>query len=536
MTAPPAGNRLPAAPSLAESVAARVAAGVRFAGLSGTAWPASPGTPQSTGIPGGHGTSYLRQISPDPAAPPHRGQPETGALLLTAYLAAGGELDTVEAVVPAGATGYPAVTPRLGAAFWYERAVHDLFGVIPQGHPRLEPLTLPLGPGAARRPRPGEPGPVGRLEPDEHVLARHVAGKGMFTIPHGPVRSGVVESIEYLVETPGEDIPHLNMRLFYKHRGIEKRFEGMTAADGVLLAERAEGTCSVAHALAYSHAVERIAGCEPPRPARLVRVLHAELERVANHLDVAARLADAAGLAVATARFGRHKERVLRLTGQLCGSRYGRGVVIPGGVTALPGLGAADILAEAGVLERDIAADSALLMSTASFLDRLRRTGPLSQERAREHGALGPVGRASAAGEDVRRTRPYDGYPGLGLLPGEPHAAGDALARLRVRWQEVAESFHLIRQATGELAGTADEALATACPAVAGRAVGWAEAPQGEVLYDVRAEGGRIVRCWPRSASFHNLVLFHEVFAGDILTDFPFIEASFGLCVAGVAL
>ena len=56
------------------------------------------------------------------------------------------------------------------------------------------------------------------------------------------------------------------------------------------------------------------------------------------------------------------------------------------------------------------------------------------------------------------------------------------------------------------------------------------------MLYDLRVEDGRITRCRPRSASFHNLVLFHEVFAGDILTDFPFIEASFGLSVAGVAL
>ena len=69
-----------------------------------------------------------------------------------------------------------------------------------------------------------------------------------------------------------------------------------------------------------------------------------------------------------------------------------------------------------------------------------------------------------------------------------------------------------------------------------GRATGWAEAPQGEVLYDVAVQDGSITRCRPRSASFHNLVLFHEVFAGDILTDFPFIEASFGLSVAGVSL
>jgi formate hydrogenlyase subunit 5 len=66
--------------------------------------------------------------------------------------------------------------------------------------------------------------------------------------------------------------------------------------------------------------------------------------------------------------------------------------------------------------------------------------------------------------------------------------------------------------------------------------VGWAEAPQGEVIYDVSTESGQITCCQPRSASFHNLVLMHEVFAGDILTDFPFIEASFGLSVAGAAL
>ena len=236
--------------------------------------------------------------------------------------------------------------------------MHDLFGVVPEGHPRLEPLILPLAPGAGAAGRARQAGSPGRLDPDEHVLARHVAGQGLFTIPHGPVRSGVIESIEYLVETPGEDIPHLNMRVFYKHRGIEKRFEGLAAADGVLLAERVEGIASVAHALAYCHAVERIAGCEPPWPARLIRVLHAELERVANHLDVAVRLADAAGLAVATARFGWHKERVLRLVSRLCGSRYGRGVVVPGGVSGLPQVAPAELLAEIGKLERSITADS----------------------------------------------------------------------------------------------------------------------------------------------------------------------------------
>ena len=179
-------------------------------------------------------------------------KPEGRPLVLSAHVAvkgegeAGGGIDTLEAPLPPGAASYPALTPRLGAAFWYEREIHDRFGVIPEGHPRLAPL---IGPGSA----------------EDHALPRHVAGYGIFTIPHGPVRSGVMESIEYLVETPGEAIPHLNMRVFYKHRGVENRFAGMTAADGVLLAERAEGIASVAHALAFSHAVEAIAGCQPPR-------------------------------------------------------------------------------------------------------------------------------------------------------------------------------------------------------------------------------------------------------------------------------
>jgi formate hydrogenlyase subunit 5 len=460
-------------------------------------------------------------------------------LLITAQVAVPGGLLTLDAVLPAGQASYPALTPLAGAAFWYEREIHDLFGVVAEGHPRLEPLILPgpaagLPGGSAELPRPGSEHKPAAIDPDPGVLPRHTVGPGLFTIPHGPVRSGVMESIEYLVETPGEDIPHLNMRLFYKHRGIEKRFEGMHPADGVLLAERAEGVASVAHAVAYCQAVEAISGIEVPWRAALVRALHAELERLACHLDVIVRLADGAGLAVATARFGWHKERVLRLTGRLSGSRFGRTVVVPGGVSGAPQLAPAEVLAAVGELDRQLTADIRLLMGTASFLDRLRRTGPLPPDRAARHGALGPVGRASGYAEDTRQSRPYAAYDSLGLTVSS-RADGDALARLEVRVDEIAASFHLLRQAADELAEADTGPLRADWKPADGRAAGWAEAPHGELLYDVRIEDGHITRCRIRPASFHNLVLMHEVFAGDILTDFPFIEASFGLPVAGAA-
>ena len=491
--------------ALWDEVAGQVAAGRRFAGLMGT-------------------------------------QQDDG-LLLSAHLARPGQVTTSEVRLPPGARSYPALTPVLGAAFWYERELHDLFGIVPDGHPRLEPLILPQPARHGPLPRPGAAGGgagnggAGAIWPDVHAVPRHVLGAGLFTIPHGPVRSGVMESIEYLVETPGEDIPHLNLRIFYKHRGIEKRFEGLPATDGVLLAERTEGVASVAHALAFAHAAERIGGVEEiPWRAALVRVLHAELERAAAHLDAATRLADAAGLAVAAARFGLHKERIARLVGRMCGSRFGRGVVVPGGVSALPGVGATDLLAEVGRLQRSIESDVRALMGTASFLDRLRGTGRLAPARAAEHGALGPVGKASGYRDDARRVRPYDAYESLGFGDPQEHADGDALARLRVRWEELRQSIHLIRQAADELADAGDGPLAVPCELGSGRAVGWAEGSHGEVLYDLRTEDGRITRCRPRSPSFHNLVLFHEVFHTDILTDFPFIEASFGLSIAGAAL
>jgi formate hydrogenlyase subunit 5 len=469
----------PSVAALGDTLAARITRGERFAGLSA-----------ASGAAG---------------------------VTLTAHIAVPGGIDTLEAPLPPGADSYPALTPRIGAAFWYERVIHDQAGIVPAGHPRLAPLI-----------KPGDQ--------KDHAVPRHVAGYGLFTIPHGPVRSGVFESMEYLVETPGEAIPHLNMRIFYKHRGITERFTGMAVADGVLLAERAEGIASVAHALAFCHAVEAIAGCEIPREAALVRVVHAELERIANHLDVAMRLADAAGLAVATARFALHKERVLRLVSALCGSRFGRGVVVPGGVCAPPRAPATEVLAELAALEKHVTADARALMGTSSFLDRLRGTGPLRPDRAREHGALGPVGKASGYNDDARLTRPYDAYALLAPDQAPGHSAGDAMARLRVRWDEVDQAFRLIRRALSDFPERTVASPHAPCQPLDGRAVGWAEAPQGEVLYDVTIEDGRIARCQPRSASFHNLVLMHEVFAGDILTDFPFIEASFGLSVAGAAL
>lgn len=469
----------------------------------------------------------------------HRGD----AAYLHGLLVGGSVVSCLRTLITPGDDGslsYPALTPDVPAAFWYERALHDLSGVVPTGHPRLDPLLLPRRPGQPT-PRPGHP-ERDRLDRHIHSSAvdQHgpvdVSGHGVFTLPLGPVRSGVFESIEFLIETPGEDIPHLTIRPHYKHRGIAKRFEGLPLADGVLVAERVEGIASVAHALAFVHAAETLAGVSPPRRAGLVRVIHAELERLANHLDVVTRLCDAAGLAVPHARFGWHKESIMRLVSKLCGNRFGRSVVRVGGVAAQPRLQPADIAQQLAVITQRIHRDRNALMVDASFLDRLRGTGHLDPGLAASHGALGPVGRGSGFDDDARR-RVYDGYGELPLVDGTAvNDHGDALARLRVRWSEIDGAVELIQRACDRLSGLSDTILAVEVPTVDGIGLGWAEAPQGEVLYSLEVRDGLIGRCFARSASLHNMLLFHDVFNGDVFTDFPFIEPSFGLSYAGVAM
>lgn len=169
---------------------------------------------------------------------------QDGSVLLRAAVAGYGKFDVVSALVRPGRDGtfgsYEALTPSVPGAAWYEREIADLFGLVPEGHPRIDPLVLPRGEDQAP-PRPGSPssGQSAAILLDETPLPAHLAGEGVFTLPYGPVRSGVFESVQFLVETPGEDIPHLRARVYHKHRGVEVRFQGMSPADGVLLAEQA---------------------------------------------------------------------------------------------------------------------------------------------------------------------------------------------------------------------------------------------------------------------------------------------------------
>ncbi len=419
---------------------------------------------------------------------------------------------------PAGsAVAYPSITPLVAAAQWDEREVHDVYGIVPAGHPDPRPLVdhVPANPAA----RPFKP------------FVAH--GDGVYQLPVGPIHAGIIEPGHFRFSAVGESVLHLDARLFYTHRGIEKHVEGLSFQRALPVFERACGVCTVTHATAFSRAVERLTGTEAPPHARQARVLLAEMERLYNHVGDLGNICAGVGFHFGTSRLGWEKERLLRLNEALTGHRYLTGSIVPGGlrapldVRALAGLGPA--IAD---IDHEVRSIVRLLVRSEGFMARLHGTGVLSPAEARRLGATGVAARASGLPDDLRLDRPSDGYADLDM-PVAGAAAGDVAARFHVRAMEVAASAGLVRDIAANLPDGPICSAPARNPRAGDSTVVGAEGPRGASwLFLLAGRGGTVGRLHLRSGSFANWPIVPTVVPGNVVPDFPLINKSFELCYA----
>jgi len=458
-------------------------------------------------------------------------EPEPGRVEVR-YLATPGDREGFELWrCDASAGSLPSLADSAPMLSWYEREIRDLFGVQFDDHPQPVPLVLhegvrPRCPPLLRSHRVDEPLPFSRAPWHEPALE----AEDVQRLPFGPVRADVMESAQFVFYYLGEGILHYYPRLFFKHRGLEKRFEGMRADLGVVLAERVSGVGSLCHALAYCQAIEAAARCVVPPRARWARSLLAELERLYNHLHYFALLADATTLKVGNAQGRLLEERAKQINARLTGSRFLRNVLTPGGLRRdlrdIEGL--EDEISEL----RDEAADYLdRLNRTPSYRDRLIGTGTLSRRVAFDQGATGPVERASGLDRDLRRDHPYAAYTATSVDVAH-HDGGDAEARASVREQELMASFAYIPRL---LRAAPDGPVRAPCEVTADtEGIGWAEGPRGALYYAVHVgEKGRLRRVKVKSPSFSNWRAFPYTVHGTDMMDYAINEASFGLTIAG---
>lgn len=427
---------------------------------------------------------------------------------------------------------YPALTKTIMAAHWYERYLRDMFGITPTGHPDLRRLVhhenIPLETYPLRKDFAWNT----KLKKDNIPYPmHHVEGEGIFEIPVGPIHAGIIEPGHFRFNVAGERIITLEGKLFFTHKGVEKLLEGKTVSEALLFIERISGDMSASHALAYVQATEKIGNCAVSKRAGMLRAVLTECERITMHIHDLANIGGmGTGYSFIAANGFRIKERMMRLSQEICGNRFWRGMIIPGGMSKdLSQKDLDKILSVSKEALEEMEKIVAIALDSEGFLDRLQYTGELSEEAARAFGAVGLPARASRINRDVRRDHPYASYNDFPIKVITKKSK-DVFARYRMRIKEIEQSIILLERIIKEIP---QESVIAELQVKDGFALGAVESWRGEIICALRIKDGLIDRCFPRDPSFCNWALFGIMGPGNIVPDFPLINKSLNLSYSG---
>ncbi len=445
-----------------------------------------------------------------------------------------GQLMTIRTPIDPETCEFQSICASVHAAALYEREIQDMFGLVPVGHPEPKRLVFhgnwPKGNYPLRKDFDANKRPEWAKELTEF---RRVEGEGVYEIPVGPVHAGIIEPGHFRFSAAGEPIINLEAQLYFVHKGIEKLCEGESVERCLYISERISGDETIANSLAYCQAIEELAGIEAPPRAAYCRVVFAELERLTSHLG------DLAGICLDVAYgFAAFQFRMMRgwcylIADELCGMRFLRSVDKPGGLRRdfISGK-ESSIIHQLNKIKKELKDTQDIIKSNSLFIDRVENTGILSREIASDLNAVGPGGRASGMGGDVRKSFPYAAYGDLQFSVPQ-HNNGDVNCRMNVKLEECFESISLMIQA---IEGMPQSAVCEPLPDIKpySYAFGMTEAPRGENIHWVMAgENNTVFRYKVRTPSFCNWPALCHAVGGNIVPDFPLINKSFNLSYAG---
>jgi Ni,Fe-hydrogenase III large subunit/Ni,Fe-hydrogenase III component G len=413
----------------------------------------------------------------------------------------------------------------------FEREMHDLYGIRPDGHPQLRHLVRhrhwPKG-WYPMRHDAGAPPPFGRT--DEPFPFVNVEGAGVYEIPVGPVHAGLIEPGHFRFSVVGETIVRLKARLWYVHKGIEKLFEGRQPADGLELAERISGDTAVGHSLAYCRAIEDALGIEVPEAATRIRTMLLALERLYNHISDIGALCNDVGHSILNAHALRIKEALLRINQDTTGHRLLRGAIHIGGAH-LRHLPDPNHLRRIGTDIRDVVN---LAITNSLVAERFTGTAILTPEQARELGTLGYVARASGITTNIGIEQPShhraDHEKAEAVKP-----TGDVMARFDQRVIEINASLELLDELIPTIPAV-ESARPRHAPAKqhTTSGVGVAEGWRGTIVHRVElGPDHTITRHKIVDPSFFNWPALPLALTNTIVPDFPLANKSFNLSYAG---
>ncbi|MGJ7537541.1 MULTISPECIES: NADH-quinone oxidoreductase subunit C [unclassified Variovorax] len=415
---------------------------------------------------------------------------------------------------------FPSLTPRYPAAQMFERELWEQTGLIPVGHPWLKPV---------------------RYEGDhqQHMTEYpffKVRGQEIHEVGVGPIHASVIEPGHFRFMCHGEQVHHLEIQLGYQHRGVEELLLRRPPLALTPLVETIVGDSSIAYAWGYCAAVEALSSTQICMESDLVRGIALELERVAMHLASLTGLATDIAFLQGGATYGRLRTAIINACMRICGSRFGRGWLRPGGVRfGITDELRRDLLATIAAFAKDFAEVNDLILSARSVQSRFRGVGVVTHEAAQDLGLVGLVGRASGAAVDMRVSLPgriYTAHPVARLTED----TGDCWARLKLRMREIDESVRWLKQ----VLQAQDIDLRAPAPAAVGAlwpdtlCVSVREGVRGPVVQVLETgPDGRLVHYKVQDPSLLNWFGLAFALRDNEISDFPICNKSFDLSYCG---
>ncbi|WP_420236680.1 nickel-dependent hydrogenase large subunit [Telmatobacter bradus] len=353
-----------------------------------------------------------------------------------------------------------------------------------------------------------------------------------YKIPIGPYHPALEEPYKLDLTCEGETVLDAQMTIGFNFRGIEYLAERRNYLQGITLVERVCGICSNVHAMSFCQATEKIMDLEVPERALYIRTVLCELERLHSHFLWAGVAAKLIGFKTIFMACFTMREKVMDALSAISGNRVNYGMNRIGGVNR--DIENADaILAILGDLEHSIREYIIpIFVEDRTVAARCKGVGILTKEQAYAMGAVGPQARASGIGQDIRKAASYAAYDRFQFqVPVEE--AGDVRARLIVHALEMIESCNILRQALTTLpeGPIQTKPVAGKFKVPEGTGVSRVEAPRGEVLYQITANGTDIpTRVRVRTPTFMNMATVRLAVLGQELADSPLIQASCDPC------
>jgi Ni,Fe-hydrogenase III large subunit len=458
------------------------------------------------------------------------GHPSGASIELVLVLAADDEGLLELATTSVEGDSFPSLTPECPQVHLFEREIAEQWGIRPEGHPWLKPVRFHRSgrPGHDAWSRPPDAEPVVGV-----TDFYRVHGEEVHEVAVGPVHAGVIEPGHFRFQCHGEHVFHLEISLGYQHRGVERALVGGPTKRTIHYMETLAGDTTIGHATAYCQALEGLAGSRAAPRGLALRAVALELERLANHTGDLGALANDVGFLPTASYCGRLRGDFLNLSALVCGSRFGRGLVRPGGVAFdLEPARIPEALERLDAACRDVENAGKLLWDSPSTQARFEATGRVPEETARDLGLVGMAARASGLARDVRKTHPSGIYRFVHLPITTSHS-GDVFARAYVRWLEIRRSADFLRQQLRELPRGPLRADC-AVPRPEHVAVSLVEGWRGEICHVVLTdELGRFQSYKVVDPSFHNWTGLSLALRDQEISDFPLCNKSFNLSYCG---